>query len=85
MKNNSNNNNNNNNNFNFVDILSLISFYMQVKNIDEDEKQTKYINDVILAINYEIQKLHEENDIIISEIKKLRREYGTNRETENRS
>ena len=74
-----------NNNLNFVDILSLISFYMQVKNIDEDKKQTKYINDVILAINYEIQKLHEENDIIISEIKKLRREYGTNRKTEDRS
>ena len=61
------NNNNNNLATQELDILEILSFMIQLKNIEWDEKQNKYIHSVIQNINDEIAKLHEENDIIMKQ------------------
>lgn len=63
--------NNNNNNFNNsvegMDLLSIYSLIKQLENMKLDTEQTLYIRKVILAISDEIEKLHNENDIIIAQ------------------
>lgn len=63
--------NNNNRGFEILDILSILSFSIQLNNIAKDEKQTKYIQDVILALAHEIELLHKENDILIAQNKEI--------------
>lgn len=62
-------NNNNNKNFDILDTLSLISFMAQIKNMKDDEKAALKNNSIIKAISDEIDKLHKENDDIISYLK----------------
>ena len=40
----------NNQNFEALDLLTLISFLVQIENIDKDTKEKAYIHDVIKAI-----------------------------------
>ena len=63
--------NNNNRGCEILDILSILSFSIQLNNIAKDEKQTKYIQDVILALAHEIELLHKENDILIAQNKEI--------------
>ncbi len=49
------------------DILQLIAFYVQLKNIEWDENQNKYIHSVIQNIDKQIAKLHKQNDIIMKQ------------------
>lgn len=63
--------NNNNRGFEILDMLSILSFSIQLNNIAKDEKQTKYIQDVILALAHEIELLHKENDILIAQNKEI--------------
>ena len=57
----------NNNSIQSFDLIQLLSFYIQLKNIKQDDIQNKYIHDVIQAIGNEIQKLHNQNDIIMKQ------------------
>ena len=59
------------NNLEALDILTILSFVMQSNNIQKDEIQTEYIHKVIKAIANEIQKLHQENDVIIKQNEKI--------------
>lgn len=59
--------NNDNEEIGFLDILNIASFLVQIENMQEDEKETKYIHKVIKVIANEIDKLHKENDIIIEQ------------------
>ena len=63
------NNNNTNKNFDILDMLSLISFMAQMKNMSDDDKAALKNNSIIKAISDEIDKLHKENDDIISYLK----------------
>ena len=63
------NNNNTNKNFDILDMLSLISFMAQIKNMSDDDKTALKNNSIIKAISDEIDKLHKENDDIISYLK----------------
>ena len=63
------NNNNINKNFDMLDILSLISFMAQMKNMSDDDKAALKNNSIIKAISDEIDKLHKENDDIINYLK----------------
>ena len=54
---------NNNQNFEALDIISLLGFIAQIKNIEQDNKETNYIHAVIKSIFKEIEKLHQENEI----------------------
>lgn len=56
-----------NNSTQSFDLIQLLSFYIQLKNIKQDDIQNKYIHDVIQAIGSEIQKLHDQNDIIMKQ------------------
>lgn len=58
---------NNNNNIQKLDALQLLAFYMQLKNIEWDQDQSRYIHSVIENINSQIEKLHKENDIIMQQ------------------
>jgi predicted patatin/cPLA2 family phospholipase len=58
---------NENQEFNFLDALTMVGFFAQLSNMSEDEAQTDYIRKVILAISQEIEKLHQENDVIIKQ------------------
>lgn len=55
------------NNLQSLDILQLLSFYIQLKNIESDEQQNNYIHTVIENINRQIAKLHKQNDIIMKQ------------------
>lgn len=55
-------------NIDFLDILSIVSFIAQISNINESSVRNKYIDDFIKNISYEIDKLHQENDIIMKKI-----------------
>lgn len=50
-----------------MDILNLIAFYIQLTNIEQDNRQNEYIHNVIQAIAKEIELLHEENDKIMTQ------------------
>lgn len=63
------NNNNTNKNFDILDMLSLISFMAQMKNMSDDDKAALKNNSIIKAISDEIDKLHKENDDIINYLK----------------
>ena len=72
MNNNNNNNNNiNNNGFGLIDILTVISFMAQIKNMNDDEITNLKNSSIIKAVANEIDKLHRENDDIINHLKKI--------------
>lgn len=52
------------NNFQAMDLLNLIAFYAQLKNIEQDVQHSSYIHN-------EIAKLHNENDIIMQQNKQI--------------
>lgn len=64
-------NNNNNQGLEALDILSILSFYIQIKALNANKEYTSYINDVINNIEHEIALLHEENDKIIELLEKI--------------
>lgn len=64
-----NNNNNINRNFDILDFLSLISFFAQMKNMNDDDIAALKNNKVIQAVANEVDKLHKENDDIINYLK----------------
>lgn len=54
-----------NSNFQELDVLNLLSFIAQIENIQQD---TKSFQEIMI----EIQKLHEENQLLLQEIKSLK-------------
>lgn len=66
-----NNNNNINRNFDILDFLSLISFFAQMKNMNDDDIAALKNNKVIQAVANEVDKLHKENDDIIEKLNKI--------------
>lgn len=62
-----------NNNFQSLDIIQLLAFYIQLKNIEWDEDHDKYIHSIVENINTQIQKLHAENDIIMQQNEQILR------------
>ena len=69
--NNNNNNDINNSSFGFIDILTVISFMAQMKNMSDDEVTNLKNSSIIKAVANEIDKLHKENDDIINHLKKI--------------
>ena len=65
------NNNNALRNFDILDILSLVSFMAQIKNMSDDERAALKNNSIIKAVADEIDKLHKENDDIINYLKQV--------------
>ena len=65
------NNNVNNNSFGLIDILTVISFMAQMKNMNDDEITNLKNSSIIKAVANEIDKLHRENDDIINHLKKI--------------
>ena len=55
------------NNIQDLDLLQVLAFYIQLKNIEWDENQNQYIHSVIENINTQIAKLHKQNDIIMKQ------------------
>lgn len=49
------------------DLIQLLSFYIQLKNIKQDDIQNNYIHNVIQSIGQQIDKLHKQNDIIMKQ------------------
>ena len=64
-------NNNINRNFDILDLLSLISFLAQMKNMSDDEITALKNNKVIQEFANEVDKLHKENDDIINYLKRV--------------
>ena len=57
-----------NNSFEFLNALTLISFFAQMENLDKDERYEKFIKKIIMFLISEIEKLHKENDDIIKKL-----------------
>lgn len=64
-------NNFNNNELEFLDIITIAGFIAQMQNMEKDDKHNKFIHQVINTIAQEIQKLHNENDIIMAQNEKI--------------
>ena len=62
----------NENNFEFLDVLTIISFYMQIKQI---ENSNQHMQDIEEKLNYIIQKLDLVDDQVL---KSLTERYGNN-------
>lgn len=56
---------------NFLDIITMVAFIAQLQNMEIDGINTKWIHNVIFSLSKEVQKLHEENDIIIDKVNKI--------------
>lgn len=64
-------NNNNNNQFEILDLIAMISFVMQLQNIQLDDKQQNYIHNVIRTLAQQVQKLHQQNDRIETKLNQI--------------
>ena len=64
-------NNNEQEENNFLDIITMVAFIAQLQNMEIDSINTKWIHKVIFSLAREVQKLHEENDVIINKIDKV--------------
>ena len=64
-------NNNEQEENNFLDIITMVAFIAQLQNMEIDGINTKWIHNVIFSLTREVQKLHEENDVIINKIDKV--------------
>ena len=62
------NENNPNNGLEFLDIITIMGFFAQLKNLSKDEKYEQFIKKIILGLVQEIEKLHRENDEIIKKL-----------------
>lgn len=60
-------NNFKNKNVQDLDILEILAFYIQLKNIEWDQDQNQYIHSVVENIDRQIAKLHQQNDIIMKQ------------------
>ena len=65
------NNNNNNNQFEILDLIAMISFVMQLQNIQLDDKQQNYIHNVIKTLAQQVEKLHKQNDRIETKLDQI--------------
>lgn len=61
-------NENPNNGLEFLDIITIMGFLAQLKNLSKDEKYEQFIKKIILGLVQEIEKLHKENDEIIKKL-----------------
>lgn len=62
--------------FNLLDAVTIVSFLAQLDNMEKDVKQTKWIHGVVEKLAEEVQKLHEENDILIEKVDKILKLLG---------
>lgn len=61
----------NNNNWTGLDIISIMSFILQMQNSEQDQK---YKDDILNFKNFiqaEVDKLHDENKIIMEKLDRL--------------
>ena len=65
------NNNNNNNIFQDLDILSILSLLLQMKNIGDDKKSDFKNNVIIKAVGQELNKIHQENNEVEEKLDEL--------------
>jgi predicted KAP-like P-loop ATPase len=49
----------------------LISFALQLQNIEEDNKEKEFTHKTILAVADEIEKLHQENEEILAQNREI--------------
>ena len=64
-------NNNIKNGIEGMDFISIYSLMKQLENLEEDKKEAQFIRLVIQSIAYEIEKLHQENKVIIKQNKEI--------------
>ena len=66
-----NNNNNKQENLDILDIITMLSFMVQIQNIKEDKVQNLWINKVIKTLFQEINKLHYENELLFKKLEEV--------------
>lgn len=64
-------NNNIKNGIEGIDFISIYSLMKQLENLEGDKKEAQFIRLVIQSIAYEIEKLHQENKVIIKQNKEI--------------
>lgn len=61
----------NNNNLTGLDIISILSYILQIQNSEDDEKYKRDIQDFEKLVQQEVDRLHRENDEIINKLNKI--------------
>lgn len=60
-----------NKDFEFMDAVGITSFLAQLDNMEKDQIQTEWIRKVVVSLAQEVQKLHDENDILINKVDEI--------------
>ena len=66
-----NNNDNKQENLDMLDIITMLSFMVQIQNIKENKVQNLWINKVIKTLFQEINKLHYENELLFKKLEEV--------------
>ena len=64
-------NNNELQDFEFLDIITILGFIIQLRNMKQGSEERDYIHSIIKAIASEIQLLHKENDLIVEQLTRI--------------
>ncbi len=62
---------NNNNNLAAVDIISVMSFLIQMQNLEDDKKYKGTVTQFEEMVQKEVDKLHKENEIIMQKLDEI--------------
>lgn len=63
----------NNNNLTALDIMSILSYILQIQNSEEDKNYKRDVQDFENLVQKEVDRLHKENDEIVSKLDEILR------------
>lgn len=63
-----------NNDLEALDIIGILSFIVQMQNLEEDKKYKDSVQQFEDVVQKEVDKLHKENDIIMQKLDEIRAE-----------
>lgn len=61
---------------NALDIISIMSYVVQMQNLQDDKKYKNSVQDFEAVIQKEIDKLHKENDLIVNKLDDIQNELN---------
>lgn len=63
-----------NSNLETLDIINIMSFLIQMQNLDDDKRYKGSVQQFKDFIQEEVNKLHKENEIIMNKLDEIRKE-----------
>lgn len=64
------------NNLETLDIINIMSFIIQMQNLEEDKKYKDSVQQFETVVQTEVDKLHKENEIIMQKLDEIKIKGG---------